>query len=475
MGDTDQIHPRDYASEGRAQTSAGQRRGWIRNTFRRSFVVTARRVLFALTTGWTKLWRKRPGSKPPHWAKDLSDIVGVVNLVPTFFVMALAPWHFFRRTAQIRRYGSSIYKTPIKFVISAVPFIVGLHWLSVGWLYKYGLVRSLGLGLRASGWGLLHFRCCDRFFLGSIGALLGGQRWVFYHATDVQIVSLVLVGIPIWIPLVSGFVALTLVYPYGLVGAAKSLRSFLIALDPRTYFRIRLKDYAWNTVYFAVYFTIAFPFCLVALYGIYHEYLFPSSRLMHIGLLNLWFSATASAFAARLLVGPYNELLKASVIFPTPLMLRIELSKVAGLLEGASIDLKIAKKGNVAPLERTIDSCHRECGKLRAMNARWMVAAAKTGERCKRKLGRETKEAFSRLRTYELSQGKQFPVSPTCETQLAWVTDFLVSNGASELPEVVPPKKPLLRRVIREALLLVGIAVLISAILLFVIWWFVRK
>jgi hypothetical protein len=472
MDDAEQFHPGDYAHEGQPQPVTRRRWSWLKRTFQRPFLITARVLLFSLTTGWAKLWRKRPGSKPPHWAKDLLDLVDLVNLVPTFFVMALAPGHFFRRTKQIRECGSSVYKTPIKFVISAVPFIAGL----VGWLYEAGLAGSMSFAFRATLWGFVHVNCCDQRFLDVAMAFRYLREHLYLlHLNDVQIIALVLLGIPVWIALVSGFVALTLVFPYGLVGAAKSLASFLIPLDPKSYLRLRLNDYIWNTVYFAVYFTIAFPFCLLTLYGLYHEALFPTLRLMKFGLLNLWLSATSVAFVASVLIGPYNELLKASVIVPTPLMLQMRLSQIAKLLQTVPIAIQIAQKGNSSPLERTIDSCNRECSGLRTANARLMIRAAKAGDRWKRKLTTDLKKAFSCLRTYELSQAEKLPLSLVCKAQIAFVSDFLLSNGASNLPEVVPPKKPFLRRLGRKVLLILGTALLISTILIFAIWWFVGK
>jgi hypothetical protein len=255
-----------------------------------------------------------------------------------------------------------------------------------------------------------------------------GERWILGH-TNLRIASLTLLGIPVWIPLVSSFVVLTLAFPYGLVRNAKSLVSFLIPLDPKTYFRLRLNDYIWNTVYFAVYFTIAFPFCLLALYGLYHEALFPTLRLMKFGLLSLWLAATSVAFVASLLIGPYNELLKASVIVPTPLMLQIRLSQIAKLLQSVRIAIQVAQKGNSSPLERTIDSCNRECRSLRALNARLMIRAGKAGDRWKRKLTTDVRKAFSGLRTYELSLAERLPVSLVCKAQIAFVSDFLLSMG----------------------------------------------
>jgi hypothetical protein len=70
MRDGYQIHSPDYTCNGRRAQSAPDDWSWLRRTFKRPFVVTARVLIFALTTGWTKLWRTRPGSKPPHWAED---------------------------------------------------------------------------------------------------------------------------------------------------------------------------------------------------------------------------------------------------------------------------------------------------------------------------------------------------------------------------------------------------------------------
>ncbi len=470
MSDGDQVHSPDYTRDGWPQSAPDRHWSWLKRTFKRPFALTARVLIFALTTGWTKLWRKRPGSKPPHWAKDLLDIFDWFNLVPTFFIMALAPWHFFRRAAQIRKYGSTIYKTPIKFVVSAVPFIVG----PIGWLYKFEVLRFLGVGFRTSTWGFVNLDCCEGLFYALSLAFVRGEHWVRIH-TELEVVSRVLLGIPVWIPLLSGFIAITLLFPYGLVSAAESLLLFLIPLDPKTYLRIRLSDYFWNTLYFAVYFTLALPFCLLVLYGIYHEFLYPSSRLMRIGFVNLWFMATSVSFVASLLIGPYNEVLQASVVVPTPLMLKIRLAKLEKLIKGISICTKIAQKGNVSPLEHAIDSCNYECKKLRAMNARLTIAAANAGDRWKHKLATDMKKAFSGIRTYDLSHTDCLPLSPLCKEQIAFVSDFLQRNGASDLPEVVVPKESFLRRFVRRGLFLLGIALVISAILLIPIWWFGRK
>jgi hypothetical protein len=474
MDDADQIPPPDHDRDGSPKSVPRFRGAWLSGTFKRPFVVTARVLLFALTKGWTKLWRKRPGSKPPHWAKDLLDIFSWINLVPTFFVMVLAPRHFFQRTSQIRRFGSRLYKTPIKFLISAVPFVIGLHWLPVAWLYRDGVELFLSASLYVATRAWLSDWCCEHSLYGLVRLIETALRWS-HKATDTQTVSGVLLGIPIWVPLVSCFVALVLLVLrlFKLV-KTRTILPLLISADPRMYVRIRWQAYLWNLLYFAVYFVLAFPICLIALYGIFHEFWLPTVSIMRIGPLRLWWMATQSALAVSIITTPYNELLQASVVVPTPLMLTIRLSKIQELLEGMPFNIKVAQTGNVSALERAIDSCNDECLKLRSMNTRLKISASKAGDRWERKLAADMKKAFSTVRIYSLSQTEPFPLSPLCKAQVAFVSDFLSRHGASDLPEPVPPKRHFFWFV-RRLLILFGIALLISAIILLPIWWFAWK
>jgi hypothetical protein len=474
MGDADQIPHAESSGDGLTPPAPIWRSFSIKRVLKRPFVVTARVLVFALTTGWTKLWRKRPGSKPPHWAKDVLDVLSWINLVPTFGVMALAPRHFFRRAAQIRKYGSSVYKTPIKFVISAIPFIVGLHWLPVGWLYRDWVKLFLSGSLNVAVRGWLREWCCATAFYGAMRAIERALHWS-NKATDTSVVSAVLLGIPLWMPLVSCFVALVLLLPrMANLVSPRTILPLLTSADPKTYLRIRWQDYLWNLLYFAPYFVLAFPLCLFVLYGIYHEFWSPTISVLKFGPLRLWWMGAQSALAVSLITAPYNELLQASVIIPTPLMLKTRLSKIQELLEGMPFKIKGAEKGNVSLLEQAIDSCNGECRKLGRQNGRLAIAVGKAGDRWERKLAGDMRIAFSGIRIYPLSQAEKFPVSPMCKEQIAFVSDFLLRNGASDLPEVVPPKQTF-RMFLQRALLLFGIALLVSGILLIPIWWLGRK
>ncbi|MFZ0635786.1 MAG: hypothetical protein WAM08_09715 [Candidatus Acidiferrales bacterium] len=171
---------------------------------------------------------------------------------------------------------------------------------------------------------------------------------------------------------------------------------------------------------------------------------------------------------------PYNELLQSSVVVPTPLMLTIRQSKIQELLEGMPFNIKVAQKGNVPALERAIDFRNGECLKLRSMNTKLKISASKAGDRWERKLTADMMKAFSTVRSYSLSQTEPLSFSPLCKVQIRFVSDFLYSHGASDLPEAVPPKRHFFWFA-RRALILFGIALLICAIILLPIWWFARK
>jgi hypothetical protein len=238
----------------------------VKQVFQRPLIVTLRLLLFSGRRKWAKFWRNRAGS-PPHWVKDLLDIFSWINLLPTFCVMTLAPRHFFRRTPTILTYGSTFYKTPIKFLVSAIPLTIGF----IAWMYRSGLVLFLHNGLDLAIHAIGNGKCCEDALLNVASAALKALRWL-KSAPDIHVVSAVLMGIPVWVPLVSCLVALVLLLPrlFNAVGT-RTILPLLVSVDPKTYLRIRVRDYSWTLLYFAVYFVVAFPFCLLVLYGIYHE------------------------------------------------------------------------------------------------------------------------------------------------------------------------------------------------------------
>lgn len=66
-----------------------------------------------------------------------------------------------------------------------------------------------------------------------------GLLWL-EKAPDTRVVWLVLMGIPRWVPLVSCFVALVLLFPclFNMVGT-QTILPLLVSADPKTYTRLR--------------------------------------------------------------------------------------------------------------------------------------------------------------------------------------------------------------------------------------------
>jgi hypothetical protein len=190
--------------------------------------------------------------------------------------MAMASRHFFRRVPQLRKNKSHLYKTPLRFVISAMPFVVGLHWLPIGSLYRSGLKLVLVELEYVFTLALVHANCCLAAISHVLHLIDLPIGWLNSESTTgIRVISAVLLAIPLWMPIVSCFVAVVLLLPrmFNVVGT-KIILPFLVAVDPRTYWRIRGQDYWWSLMYFAVYLVVAFPVCLLALYTIYHEFVF---------------------------------------------------------------------------------------------------------------------------------------------------------------------------------------------------------
>jgi hypothetical protein len=270
--------------------------------------------------------------------------------------------------------------------------------------------------------------------------------------------------------LVSCFVAVMLLLPRILnVVGTRTILPFLIAVDPRTYLRIRGTNYWWNLLYFAVYFVLAFPFCLLALYAIYHEFYFPSNRLMHTGPLRLWWMGTLSALAASIITAPYNELLRASVVIPTPLMQTMQFSKLAQLLDEFKICVQLGRSGELVPLERDILACDTELKRILRQNKNDF---RKTKESAKwvARLTKETKACFGHLSMHSLLEAQELPLSSESLQRISVLADQLRGCGASDKPEIVPIKVPVARRIARDALLvLIGVC-----LILFGIWLMAR-
>jgi hypothetical protein len=279
-------------------------------------------------------------------------------------------------------------------------------------------------------------------------------------------------GVPLWVPLVSCFVALILLFPrlFNMVGT-QTILPLLVSADPKTYTRLRWNDYGWNLLYFAVYFVLAFPICLLALYGIYREFMSPTFTILHFGPLRLWWMGAQSALAVSLITAPYNELLQASMVIPTPLMQILRLSKMNEILGQFKGAVLLAQRGNLSGIERLATECDSECNRLRARNKRLVKRVEGRDKKWTDKLSGDIAVAFARLNLTFLLQAQQFQVSPLCSQRLAAVRAFLISNGAKSQPKVPAPAAPLMRRVARDGVLVLFGVVFILLVLWLVVYW----
>lgn len=371
----------------------------------------------------------------------------------------------------MRKYTPSPYKTPIKFLVSAVPFIVGLRWLPVAWLYRVGVREFLNETQHLAILGSATIQSWGGFFSRLSTLTSRGLCWL-RSAQDTEVVAVVLIWIPLWMPVVSCFVAVVLLVPrmVNLVNT-RTMLPLLVCVDPRTYMRIHLAKYGWNLSYFAVYFLLAFPITLLALFGVLHQFWTPTISILRPAPLRLWWLGAESALAASIVVAPYNELLLASVIIPTPLMQLLRFSKLIELLEQFRGAVLLARRANPGAIERLACLCETECRGLHASNIRLLKEAERASPKWASKLSREIRAGFSRLNVYYLSEALQCPASPLCKEQLSTLKDYLIACGASSHPPVVPQKIPITRRIARDFLLVVaGVLVVLVLVSLMVYW-----
>jgi hypothetical protein len=433
--------------------------------------VTLRKLLFKWKRNWSGFWLKRTPPKPPHWVKDIIDIFDWINLLPTFCLMAFAPRHFFRRAQIMRRCESKTYKTPIKFLISAIPFIIGLKWLPIGFLYRGGVYLVLKGILEANFWVSDHDWSSISVFIGVNQVVEQAEKLLAFK--DVHLVSVILLGTPLWIPLVSCFVAFVLLLPR-LLGYMKTrqILPLLVSADPKTYLRIRVPDYLWNMLYFAVYFLLTFPVCLLLLFAVMKEFLSPSTMIFKFVPLRLWFLGTYAAMAMSLITAPYNELLQASVVIPTPLMQYLRLSKLLELAEKIKTAIVLAENGDSKSIEEIINSLASECRSLERGNDRFLKSAEHSGAKWVKRFDREMHSAFLRLNISDLIKAQQLALPPVLAQTLKDVNESLVEHGADTVPPVVPPKVSFKRRLVKGAvIILVGVVLvlLLTFVLVYII------
>jgi hypothetical protein len=210
---------------------------------------------------------------------------------------------------------------------------------------------------------------------------------------------------------------------------------------------------------------LAFPFCLLALYVIYHEFYLPSSKLMQIGPLRLWWMGTLSAWTASIITAPYNELMRASVVIPTTLMQTVQFSKLGQLLDELKICVQLGRKGKLAPVERHVVLCESEYRRIVLGNKGDMRKAAKRSAKWSARLAKETKACFGCLNVHYLLEAQQLSLPSESLQRMAVLADQLREWGASDKPIIVPAKVPVARRIARDALLVcIGVCVLLLGI-----------
>jgi hypothetical protein len=410
---------------------------------------------------WRTTWRRTAEGKPPHWLSDLLDLADWANMVPTALAILLVPEHLFARTAEIRRYGSKIYKTPVKFMVSTVPVLLGLHHFNAPAQYKSGISWSLGKIL--GGLSLIRDILLRKHQLSGALFLEGFTRFVSvaFHwvnkASPCEIMLLALVGIPFLVPLFSILIYVLLLIPAAcrLIGEDTAC-AFLIPVDPRTYFRMDWNHYGWNLFYFSVYFLVGFP---VSVSAIYFSAEAPHSAVLGPGLIQWAWAAWQLIFNLACyggaIVMPYNELLTASVTVPTVLMQTIKLSTL---------------RKHLSQLDKSTLSTHLlleyiavECKRLGVVLTRYSSAARCAGEKWSELLTRETQRCYAMIPMRSLRTAGWVPEAELCMA-------FIMKNRGV-LTEIDQPIS-ILRGPLRgwRRMLLLGVAAAITLLGIFLIF-----
>jgi hypothetical protein len=296
---------------------------------------------------WNNHWRESSEHRVPHWAADSLEIIEHLNLLPTALAILLVPRHFFRKTRQILQ-GHEVYKTPIKFIYSSIPLLIGFHYLPMGDLYK-AAITSLPVSWMPETAQL-------RVWMSAIDTM-----------PDWQLIVAVLVLTPLWIPILSILAYIILLVPSAAnVISDETLNRFRVPLDWRTYWRLDTALFFWNLLYFSVYFLVTFPFVLVGLRAAFGN---PSWPFRHIGVLVIWQIGIRVGFVASIVVSPYTEMLRGSLRLPTPLLRELQiapLNKLLMQLRGfVEFGSKMQTKQGYKALRYYLTQIQKECTRLR--------------------------------------------------------------------------------------------------------------
>lgn len=348
---------------------------------------------------WNNRWRESSAHRVPHWAADSLEIIEHLNLLPTALAILLVPRHFFRKTKQILE-GHEVYKTPIKFIYSSIPLLIGFHYLPMGDLYK-AVITSLPVSwmpqsaqLRVGGW------------MAGIDAM---QDW--------QLIGAVLVLTPLWIPAFSILAYVFLLLPSaGNVVSNETLNRFRVPLDWRTYRRLDGGLFFWNLLYFSVYFLVTFPFVLFGLHAAFGN---PSWPFRNIGIFLVWQVGIRVGFVASIVVSPYTEMLRGSLRIPTPLLRELQVAPLNKLLvqlqKFVEFGSKMQTKQGYKALRYYLTQIQTECLRLRIALVQENARPA-WRDKWENTCLIERKNALSKLSTEPLIRLQTWPVDePTLQ------------------------------------------------------------
>lgn len=369
---------------------------------------------------WNRLWRRSPEHKIPHWADDSLDIIEHLNLLPTALAILLVPRHFFRKTRQILHGASPhIYKTPVKFLYSAVPFLIGLHYLSIGKVYKFVI-------------GLLCEKISPFFVFGGIP-----DCWNRIDAmSDERLVLPILALTPLWVPIFSIIVYVLLLLPAAWhFVSSETLNKFLVPVDPHTYWRLQWRLFFWNLFYFAVYFLVTFPF---AIFGLYAAFKGPTNRFLRIP--PIWFSMFA--YPGILIVWPYVEMLRGSLAFPTRLLRKIQTTPLRKSLEKlrafVAFGSKMQNKQGYEALRYYLTDIEAECDRLRLDFAEESANHPHRGK-SNEALLRERRDSFAPMSAEALRSLAAWQLDDAMQQSAESSAEFIAScHGAQEMTAKFP-------------------------------------
>ena len=252
--------------------------------------------MFRVMRNIARLKRRAFRGDPPHWFNDaLAGIsyVNVLRLAPTFFLVAIAPEHFFRNLRNYLIAKPKWFQTPLKYFTAALAFLMGVMFFFAG-----DTLRSADLSqpLKVSLY-----------------------------------LAVVCLAAPILIPLICIVLRMMLMLASALPNGRlpKSIKNdLLIPLSLFTYRELMPKQFGWSIFYFGIYFYCALQFfSIIALVGlgfgaIVTEQQISSPGSSAVGMIFTSIVGILALIGIGLLVTPYVALLRVSVGIPTGRQMR---------------------------------------------------------------------------------------------------------------------------------------------------------